>query len=89
VKFTFTQREAVFQAIGQASMCWSPAPEGLFKSQDAGRVGEGLIVWLENSITASMGAAQVPHETKTERMLREQGLTQAPDLPPYAPKSET
>lgn len=39
--------EAVFQALGTASMCWDPKPTGVFDSMEAKRVGEGLMEWIE------------------------------------------
>ena len=36
-------REKVFQALGQASMCWDMTPVGVFDSDRAKRIGEELI----------------------------------------------
>lgn len=35
--------EAVFQALGAASMCWSEAPHGVFDSRKAEEIGQALI----------------------------------------------
>lgn len=32
----------IFQAIGHASMCWSPAPKGVFDTTEALKVGNKL-----------------------------------------------
>jgi len=39
-------REKVFQALGQASMCWDMTPVGVFDSSRAKRIGEELITAL-------------------------------------------
>lgn len=36
-------RETVFQAIGEASMCWSQTPGGVFDSSKAQTVGERIL----------------------------------------------
>ena len=36
-------REKVFQAIGEASMCWSETPKGIFESSRAEKIGEELL----------------------------------------------
>jgi hypothetical protein len=38
-----TLEEIVFQALGHASMCWNPRPEGLFDSEEASRTGNELL----------------------------------------------
>lgn len=38
-----TLEEVVFQALGHASMCWEPRPEGVFDSQEASKVGNELL----------------------------------------------
>ena len=35
--------EAVFQALGAASMCWSEAPHGVFDSRKAEEIGQALL----------------------------------------------
>jgi len=37
-------REAVFQALGEASMCWSQRPKGIFNSTRATEIGEELLL---------------------------------------------
>ena len=39
-------RAAVMQAMGSASMAWVETPQGVFDSDWAKTVGEGLIKWL-------------------------------------------
>lgn len=38
-----TLEELVFTAIGHASVCWSPRPEGIFDSEEASKVGTELV----------------------------------------------
>lgn len=38
---------AIFEALGEASMCWEPRPTGVFESDEAKRVGEDLIKKLQ------------------------------------------
>ncbi len=35
-------RKEIFEAIGAASMCWIPIPEGVFDSTRAAKIGEDL-----------------------------------------------
>ncbi len=35
--------EIIFQAIGEASMCWDPIPIGVFDSSKAKEIGDKLI----------------------------------------------
>ena len=37
---------AVFQALGAASMCWVPLPNGVFDSDRAKDIGDKLVAWL-------------------------------------------
>lgn len=39
-------RAAVFQALGTASLCWSPPPTGQFDTEQAIWVGEGLLRYI-------------------------------------------
>lgn len=36
-------KEAVFQALGTASVCWAPSPTGLFMSERCEQVGNELL----------------------------------------------
>jgi hypothetical protein len=38
-----TLEEVVFQALGHASMCWTPRPEGVFDDEEASKVGNELL----------------------------------------------
>jgi hypothetical protein len=40
-------REIVFQALGQASMCWDERPTGIFDSRQAVKVGDDLVAAIE------------------------------------------
>jgi hypothetical protein len=44
---TVSVGELVFQALGQASMCWDPPPDGAFDSTKAIDVGHRLIADLK------------------------------------------
>jgi hypothetical protein len=37
-------REIIMAAIGEASMCWSELPKGIFESDRAIKIGEELIL---------------------------------------------
>jgi len=37
------QKSLIFQALGEASMCWSETPKGVFDSNNAERIGNELI----------------------------------------------
>jgi hypothetical protein len=47
-------REQVFLAIGEASMCWSEIPQGVFDDQHAKEIGEKLIRVIENRTIDSL-----------------------------------
>lgn len=52
MKLTDNQRGQIYQAIGQASMCWSPLPgKQVFDSKQAKDIAERLIKELELSVT--------------------------------------
>ena len=38
--------EAVFQALGAASVCWRPIPEGVFDAEQAEEIGEELLEFM-------------------------------------------
>lgn len=38
-----TIESLVFQALGEASMCWSETPKGVFDSVNAKRIGNELV----------------------------------------------
>lgn len=38
--------EAIYQAIGEASMCWSETPKGIFDSTKAKQIADDLITKL-------------------------------------------
>lgn len=43
-----TLEDAVFQAIGAASMCWAIIPRGTFDSDRAKEIGDKLIEWIRD-----------------------------------------
>lgn len=40
-------KEKIFQSIGEASMCWSETPRGIFNSTKAKEIGEDLVNAIE------------------------------------------
>lgn len=48
-------REKVFAAIGEASMCWVPTPEGIFDSTRAEKVGKALVDEILSRAEAEQG----------------------------------
>ncbi len=45
-----TIEELVMQSLGQASMCWSETPKGVFDSEAAAKVGKKLLEWIEDYV---------------------------------------
>ena len=45
-----TLHEAVFQALGYASVCWSEAPTGIFESDRCKEAGDALIAFVEDML---------------------------------------
>ena len=52
--------EAVFQALGEASMCWSETPSGVFEDVRAMEIGNKLVA----AIMGAQEEAQGPHEAE-------------------------
>ncbi len=50
--------KVVFEALGQASMCWDPRPTGVFDSQMAVVVGDNLMREISTITGAGRGAEQ-------------------------------
>ncbi len=46
-------RDAVFQALGEASMCWSETPKGVFDSEQAVKIGDALLMVIQQYIEDS------------------------------------
>ena len=38
----------VFESLGEASMCWSETPKGVFDSNNAERIGNELLEFIDN-----------------------------------------
>lgn len=45
-----TLEEAVFQALGAASVCWSESPTGEFDSERAKAIGDRLVGWINTHV---------------------------------------
>lgn len=41
----------IYEIIGEASMCWSEIPKGVFDSQKAKELAEEIMCHIENPIT--------------------------------------
>lgn len=49
VKWT-SLKEAVYQTVGHASVCWSEAPGGIFDDKQASEAAEKLLDYVTNSM---------------------------------------
>lgn len=47
---TIKLQEKIYQALGQASMCWSEIPTGVFDSIQALQIGKELSIFIEQFI---------------------------------------
>ena len=47
-------REIVFINIGQASMCWSEFPKGVFNSKKAKELGDEIIIAIKEYLDICM-----------------------------------
>lgn len=43
-------REIVFQGLGEASMCWSETPKGIFDSDHAARIGDEIMAAVSTAL---------------------------------------
>ena len=59
---------AVFEAIGEASMCWNPIPTGVFASENASDVAVRLCFKIAEEL-----------EMQRDILSNEQGESQTPD----------
>jgi len=63
-------KEVLFQALGEASMCWSENPNGIFKSDRCKEIGEEVICVFdlaaeESGMCAKSDAQQLKAEIAT------------------------
>jgi len=42
-------KSKIFEAIGEASMCWNPRPTGVFDSTHASKVAQNLYDYLKDN----------------------------------------
>lgn len=47
-------RDAIFQALGQVSMCWSERPRGVFQDEQATEIGERLLEAIQQHEQAAI-----------------------------------
>ena len=40
-------RKKLGEAIGEASMCWSETPKGVFDSERASKIVDKLVTWIK------------------------------------------
>lgn len=50
---TAALREQVFMALGKVSMCWSETPHGVFNDREARKIGDGLMIAIEEYVNAA------------------------------------
>ena len=43
-------KEKVFQALGEASLCWDERPYGIFDSTNANRIGNELLLAIKDEL---------------------------------------
>jgi hypothetical protein len=48
--------ELVFQALGEASMCWEPTPSGVFDSDRCNAIGETLVAAINAMVAQNTSA---------------------------------
>jgi hypothetical protein len=51
----------VFEAVGAASMCWEPRPDGVFNTTEATQVAEQLIADIR-----ALCSQKVPHQVEAD-----------------------
>lgn len=44
-----TLRDAIGEAVGAASVCWSNSPNGVFDEKQANRIVDDLVEWVERN----------------------------------------
>ena len=47
-------KEKVFQALGEASLCWDERPYGIFDSTNANRIGNELLLAIKDELMRVM-----------------------------------
>ncbi len=53
-------KEVVFQGLGEASMCWSETPKGVFDSTNAKRIGDEIMQAIEEDKMTMEDEGRVP-----------------------------
>jgi len=53
-------KEIVFQGLGEASMCWSETPKGVFDSDHAKRIGNEIMQAIEEDKMTMEDEGRVP-----------------------------
>ena len=66
-------KQKVFESLGQASMCWTETPKGVFKSEEAERIGEELLDFLSHAIDQTIAAVRVEKEEPHDKECDEWG----------------
>jgi len=83
--------ERVFVALGQASMCWSVTPRGIFESGRAKAIGDDLVAAIKDAITSAVSDVNKSRdvEKRPEPTHLAEPVGENPYLPPeYAAKLE-
>lgn len=73
--FTFTEdvrtvEDAVYQAIGAASVAWIQPPVGIFDSARARQIAEALVNWLQEAGRPSAQETPVPSRHQPQLTLK-------------------
>jgi hypothetical protein len=64
--------ELVYQALGQASMCWSERPKGVFDSEQACQIGETLMKAIRQhvNVVAHLSSAEIIRDAQGNEIAR-------------------
>lgn len=62
----------VFQALGQASMCWSETPKGMFDSAQAKKIGKDLIAAIKAHEQIVINEAHAAWRLENPTIIRDQ-----------------
>jgi len=55
-------KEKVFQALGEASLCWDERPYGIFDSTNANRIGNELLLAIKDELMRVMPKERISYE---------------------------
>lgn len=64
---TIKLQEKIYQALGQASMCWSEIPKGTFDSTQALQIGKELSIFIEQFIIQQIRKKKLENINKSQK----------------------